>query len=374
MRLAQQRRVGGGERAQLGGRGAEVGGDARVGEVLGARGRRPGGGAARSRSSRPRPRARRAAPRALRRRPPRARRARSSGAPPSRSSQTPRAVRAVADSPRRTRASSASAAAGSGSRPGVRSHGQQVGRRAAGQRRARARQHAGAEPRAPERHAAVVGDRDAVAGEHLGEQRGRARVAAQQHRDVRRLDPLAHELQHRGADELGLGALAARLEQPHRAVRRPAVGRRLEQRALEVVQRGPRAPARSAPSAPAGGRPRRRAGAAPRPSPRGRRTRRAPARTGARRRRRRPRDAAERLDRVALGRREVVEAVEEHGPPAPRGRVGAQRVERRPGVALLVRAPEPLQPPPVGRVERRELVRRRRRRPPSAAHVAQRGR
>ena len=52
-------------------------------------------------------------------------------------------------------------------------------------------------------------------------------------------DAVAHQLEHLGADELGLRALAARLEQPHRAVRRPRSRAALEQPALEVVQRRP---------------------------------------------------------------------------------------------------------------------------------------
>ena len=80
---------------------------------------------------------------------------------------------------------------------------------------------------------------DPVAREHLREQRVGARVAAQQHRDLGRLDPLAHQLEHRGADQLGLGTLAARLEQPDRAVRRPPRRRR----ARTASARGDAAPA-----------------------------------------------------------------------------------------------------------------------------------
>ena len=145
----------------------------------------------------------------------------TSGGPPRRDSQTARGgARAAQLAAAHAQPRARRPAPGSASRPGVRSHVSRSAAVAAGQRGARARQHTGAEPRAGERHAAVVADRDAVAGEHLREQRGRAGVAAQQHRDVGRLDPLAHQLEHRGADELGLGALAAGLQQPHRAVRR----------------------------------------------------------------------------------------------------------------------------------------------------------
>ena len=65
----------------------------------------------------------------------------------------------------------------------------------------------------------------------------------------------------------------------------------------------------------------------------------------------------ERVDRVELRRRELVEAVEEHRPHAPAGRVGAQGVERRPRRTLAVGAPQRLEAPPVGGVQGRELVR-----------------
>ena len=73
-----------------------------------------------------------------------------------------------------------------------------------------------------------------------------------------------------------------------------------------------------------------------------------------------PGEPRERVDRVELRRRQLVEAVEEHRPAAPARRVGAQRVERRPRRALAVGAPERLQAPAVGRVQGRELVRVRR--------------
>ena len=193
--------------------------------------------------------------------------------------------------------------------------GQQVLGGGAGQRRAGAGQHAGAEPRARERDAAVVADRDPVAGEHLGEERGRAGVAAQQHGDVRRLDPLAHQLEHGGADELGLGTLSAGLEQPHRAVGREPDRLGLEQRALQVVQRGAR-PGRVVLRAL---RQRhdlgQRAQLLDRGGAAGERD--AAGLVGERDEHVDARVAHERLDGVALDRREIVEAVEEHRPAAP---------------------------------------------------------
>jgi hypothetical protein len=224
---------------------------------------------------------------------------------------------------------------------------------AARQRGARTGQHARAEPRASERHAAVVAHRDPVAGEHLCEQRGRAGIAAEQHRDVGRLDPLPHQLERRGADELGLGALAAGLEQAHRPVGRALDRVGLEQRPLQVVQRrssrrrvvlGPlrqRHDVCERPQLLDG-----RGTAGERDAPRLVRQRDEHVDAGV---------ANEGLHRVALDRREVVEAVEEHGPPAPGAGGGAERVERGPRVALVVGPADPLQPAPVSGVERAEL-------------------
>ena len=62
------------------------------------------------------------------------------------------------------------------------------------------------------------------------------------------------------------------------------------------------------------------------------------------------------LHRVELRARQLVEAVHEHRPPPPRARVGAERVEHRPRLAIAVGAPERLEAPAVGGVERRQLV------------------
>ena len=168
-------------------------------------------------------------------------------------------------------------------------------------------------------------------------------------------DALPHQLEHLGADELGLRALAAGLEQPHGAVRRAPVGRRLEQRALEVVQRA--AGARGVVLGAlrqvdhlGGDRPQlldRRGAAGERDAARLVGQREADVGLGV---------PAQRLDGVALRRREVVESVQEHRAPRPDRRVGAQRIERRPGVALERRAAELLERAAVGRVERAELA------------------
>ena len=114
--------------------------------------------------------------------------------------------------------------------------GQDVGGAAVRQRRAGEREHAGAEAGPRQRHAGVGGDRDAVVGEALGEHGGGALAATDEHGDVLRRHALAHELEHLGRDQLGLGALPARLQDPHGAVRREPLARGLEQLPLEVVQ------------------------------------------------------------------------------------------------------------------------------------------
>ena len=115
--------------------------------------------------------------------------------------------------------------------------GQQVGGGAAGQGGAGAREHAGAEPRPAERDAPLEADRHAVAVEHLAQHSRLGRAAADEHGDVLGTHAGAGQLEDLGGDQLGLGALAARLQQPHGAVRRAPAGVRLEQAALEMVQR-----------------------------------------------------------------------------------------------------------------------------------------
>ena len=187
---------------------------------------------------------------------------------PPRRSQSRRASRAVRCPSRRTATSSRSASAApqlrrvtdplrsvpslagaAASLPGVRSQvttscavpdrGAQRGQRPAGPSRAAS----------GERRAALAGDRDAVAAEHLGEEVG-GEAAADEHRDVLARHPVAQQLEHGRADQLGLGALAAGLEQPDGAVGRDACRFGLEQPPLEVVQRAAARWRRSAPSAP----------------------------------------------------------------------------------------------------------------------------
>ena len=232
--------------------------------------------------------------------------------------------------------------------------GQQIGGGAARKRRARSGEDSGAESRPAERDAAIEADRHAVVLEHLRRDLRLAGAAAHEHRDVVGQHAGAGQLQHRGGDELGLGALAARLEQPDRPVGRDAAGAGLEQAALEVVER-----------CAGGGRVvlgavgqqfvavgerfeqldrRRPAGERRPPGLVGERN----AHLGV---------AGQRLDGVVLQGRQVVEAVEEHRPTAPGGRPLAQSIERCPRQALAVDDPQALQPPVIGRVQRRELLR-----------------
>ena len=232
--------------------------------------------------------------------------------------------------------------------------GEQVGGGAARKRRAGRGEDSGAESRPGERDAAVEADRHAVVLEHLRRHLGLGGAAAHEHRDVVGQHAGAGQLQHLGGDELGLGALAARLEQPDRPVGRDAAGAGLEQAALEVVEG--RAGGGSVVLGAVGQQfvavgerfeqldGRRPAG-----------ERRPPGLVGERDAH--VRVAGQGLDGVALQRRQVVEAVEEHRPTAPGGRPLAQSIERRPRQALAVDHPQALQLPVIGRVQGGELLR-----------------
>ena len=232
--------------------------------------------------------------------------------------------------------------------------GQQVGGGAARKRRAGRGEDSGAESRPGERDAAVEADRHAVVLEHLRRHLGLGGAAAHEHRDVVGQHAGAGQLQHLGGDELGLGALAARLEQPDRPVGRDAAGAGLEQAALEVVERragggGVVLGAVGQQFVAVGERFEQLDGRRPAGE------RRPPGLVG-------ERDAhlgvaGQRLDGVALQGRQVVEAVEEHRPTAPGGRPLAQSIERRPRQALAVDHPQALQLPVIGRVQRGELLR-----------------
>ena len=207
-----------------------------------------------------------------------------------------------------------------------------------------------------ERGAALVGDGDRVALEHLGEQLG---VRADEDRDVLGGHAVAQELQDRRSDELGLGALAAGLEQPDGAVGCHLRRVGLEQRALEVVERA--AGARRVVLG---------AGLEQHVLARERleqldRRRAAGERGAARLVRERDGDggvgvADERLDQVELGGRQVVEAVQQQRPPVP----GLpQPVQGRAGEPVGIDRAERLEAPVVGGVQGGELAGVRRRGP-----------
>ena len=170
--------------------------------------------------------------------------------------------------------------------------------------------------------------------------------------------PVAQQLEHRGADELGLGALAAGLEQADGAVRRDARRGRLEQRALEVVEgaAGARCVVLGAGlerDVLAGERleqlDRRRAA----------RQRGAAGLVGERDADVGLRVAHEGLHEVELGRQQLVEAVQEQRAPGPDV---AHRVQRGVGEPVRVDGAERLEPAVVGRIQRGELAGVRRRR------------
>ncbi len=241
--------------------------------------------------------------------------------------------------------------------------GEQIGRaRLVGQQRAaRQRQQAAAERGVRERHLPVERVRDPVGAEQLLDQRGRARWRAQHDRDLLAGDAVAQQSQQLRGDQLQLGALAAGDEQADGVAGRGLRRLRLEQAALERVQRHARRlvvpvveggqlllfvgdlaqllddRAGAAAERLAAGLPRQRdehLGAG---------------------------DAADRLDRVELDPRQVVEAVEDHRRVAPGAGVGAQRVERVPGEQVGVVASGPLQRTGEAVVDRGDLVQRRRR-------------
>ncbi len=136
-------------------------------------------------------------------------------------------------------------------------------------------------------------------------------------------------------DDFGLGALAARLEQADDRPRINPLGRRLEQAPLEVMQRLPglrrvvllqRRQLLDA----AGERAERLHDLGPGTE------RRALRLVGERHRHLDPDDPGQRLDRVPLDRRQVVEAVHEHRRLPPAAGLGAQCVDRPPRVQLGV--------------------------------------
>ena len=153
---------------------------------------------------------------------------------------------------------------------------------------------------------------------------------AHEHRDLLRRDAVAHQLEHLGADDLRLGALAARLQQPHGAVGRPLLalrprtGRARGDGAPAARRRRSGRRARAARSPP-------RAARAPAPSRRCRRARGARARRAARRRPRPPRAArACRPRRAAPGSaRRSRRGTRAGGPSAP-GRPAARRAPPTP--------------------------------------------
>ena len=231
---------------------------------------------------------------------------------------------------------------------------------AVGQRAAQQADEPAPERGVAERDAPVQRDRDAVGREDLRQQRGVLGGRAQHDGDLLRRDAPGDQPRRLGRHELELGALAAALQQGDRVAGGDRVGVEelgllvLEEAALEVVQR--RARGRRVVLG-AGGEDlvldalaneveeRRRAPGEGHPAGLvGQRQRHLGARRG------------ERLDGVVLQRLQVVEAVEEDGRGAPRGRVLAQRVERGGLVERRVDATEAFEPAPVRGVQAADLV------------------
>ena len=233
--------------------------------------------------------------------------------------------------------------------------GQQVVGAAIGHGAAQQGDEAAAERGVTGRDRALEREGDAELPEDLGQQGGvLGRLAHDDRHVLGREAALADQARDVRGDELELGALAAALEQQQRVARIGAPGRRrLEQRALERVQRGALVvlgAGRQLDVLGAEGHELLEGVAAAGEGH-------APGLVGQRDGDRRGGVDGERLDRVALQRLEVVEAVEEDRRRAPARRLEAQRVERRLVVQDAVAAPDGAQGVAIGRVEARQLLR-----------------
>ena len=163
-------------------------------------------------------------------------------------------------------------------------------------------------------------------GEDLFQQVRRGARGAHEHGDLLGRHSLLQQRGDLGCDELELGAFAAALQQAQRGPGVHACGFRLEQGALEVAQGGARVgrvvfgARRQLTVLGREGGQRVEARGAPG-------ERRPPLLVGQRHRHLGPDHPPERLDRVQLQTREVVEAVEQHRCPAPQRRTLAQDVQ-----------------------------------------------
>ena len=186
-------------------------------------------------------------------------------------------------------------------------------------------------PRARERK------RNARAREHLFQQIEGGRRRAQRERDLLRRDSLAQELSYLARHELELPALAASLQKAHRAAGVPPPGVRHEQRALEVRERSACtlrvvAAARRQLAMLSGQRRERLEAARATGEGRARRL------VGERHRHASVDHRAQRLDRIELQPREIVEAVEQHRSGRPQRRPAPQGVQSAVGALLGVGA------------------------------------
>ncbi len=214
-----------------------------------------------------------------------------------------------------------------------------------------------AERRVAERHPPRQRVRDPVGRQDLlGQRRGVLRLAPHDRDVLGRVALVADQPCDVRGDLLDLGSLTAGLQHHDRALGIRAGGRariHLEQVALEVMQRGMLVVV--SPAVERDDLVGERQQVVVRLGARGKRD--AAGLEGQRQRHRRM--AGERLDGVDLQRRQVVEAVEEHGRGAPAMRIEPDRVEGGRGVQFFVAAAEALQRLAVGEDQRRQLARER---------------
>ena len=199
-------------------------------------------------------------------------------------------------------------------------------------------------------------ERDPVPGEHPLDHRRRAGQGAVDDDDLVRRDAAPKLLDHLGGDELGLRTIPGRLEQADAVARIDALRRRLEQEPLEEVERGARHRLVVLVE-------RRQLADSVRERAKllddlGARAERGPAGlVGERDGHVDADDPAQRLDRVALDRGQVVEAVHEHRLRAPQPGSPRRASSARHAYSSASTRPDPVELAAVAVVDARDVLR-----------------